>query len=168
MISNQFIWKPKQEALLEKQKREALEKAEQADQTEQSDYNPQETPIPSQSEQHSIYDNLAFNDSVEIVYDLILENEVVKITFSNLGGNISSIELKEYKAHDRVSNVELVPENTKLANLRIFSKNKQIYNLDEAVFNYDIIGENSIVFTLNTANGIVKREYKLEDNYISK
>lgn len=159
LISNQFIWKPKQEALLEKQKKEALEKADQ------QDYAPQETPIPIQNEQNSIYNSLVFNDSIAIVYDLILENETIKITFSNLGGNISSVELKEYRAQDRVSNIELVPENQKLANLRIFSKNKQMYDLDEAVFNYDIIGENGIIFTVNTTSGIIRKEYTLQEEY---
>jgi len=157
IISNQFLWKPKQKALLEKQKEISKEEVEQFDYTPQNN---------TQSVQNQIISEIVVNDSIAIVDDLILENDDIKITFSNQGGNISAIELKGFTARDRNSNIELIPENKQSVNLRIFDINQKIYNLDEVIYDYEIIGNNSIVFKLKTATGFIQREYELKDNFI--
>ena len=59
----------------------------------------------------------------EIFYTM--ENNLVKITFSNKGGKISSVELKEYKTHDGKPLILFEGDNSRFG-LNFFAQNRNI------------------------------------------
>ncbi len=54
-----------------------------------------------------------------------MENNLVKVAFSNRGGRISSVELKEYKTHDGKPLILFEGENTRFG-LNFFAQNRNI------------------------------------------
>src|SRR6476659_3951799 len=58
-----------------------------------------------------------------------IENELLKITLSNRGGKVASVELKKYKTYDQKPLVLFTPENTKF-NYTFFAGNNQIETND--------------------------------------
>jgi len=60
---------------------------------------------------------------------IILENELIRVNISSLGGRVTSAELKKYKTHDSLPLI-LFEEETSRFNLQFFSQNKVILTQD--------------------------------------
>ncbi len=68
-----------------------------------------------------VLDSLTVKISVE--NNLILENDFLKISFTNVGGCVNSIELKKFKLADEKTLVQLIPNGKKLFNLTLNTQN---------------------------------------------
>jgi YidC/Oxa1 family membrane protein insertase len=73
-------------------------------------------------DQFGIFGNAAFG--TEEFYTL--ENNLIKITFSNKGGKIYSVELKNYRTHDSLPLILFEGDKT-LFNLSFFAQNRSIH-----------------------------------------
>jgi len=60
---------------------------------------------------------------------IVMENQKVRITLTNLGGRVYSVELKEYKTHDGKPLILFDGDSTRF-NIQFFSKNKGIATQD--------------------------------------
>lgn len=96
----------------------------------------------------------------------ILENELVKFTFTNHGGKINGVELKEFKTYSNEL-VTLINEDNNEFDLLINSLGKQI-DLTELYYtsSTETVGDTTILtYTLETGSGqSVKQVYKLPKN----
>lgn len=81
----------------------------------------------------------------------VLENELIKVTFSSLGGSIYSVELKNFKTYDSLP-VYLIKPDSSYHSLNFFSGNKSISTSDLYFVSKDVSsivnGENSKTITM--------------------
>ena len=106
------------------------------------------------------FDNIEDNN-------LVLENDHVKFTFSNIGASIIDVELKKYKNH-KGENVKLVANNSLIMSLNFKKLN---INTNELHFNETISNHNSIKFKfVDVDNNSIVITYELdaENPYVIK
>ncbi len=98
---------------------------------------------------------------------ITLENEKVKITFSNKGAKVKQVELKEYKRYGKTENLKLFSEDSTSYALVIdaYEKTKVFYT-DSFYFEVLQQDKNNIVFRLNTSipTQYIDFEYTLNPN----
>ncbi len=97
-----------------------------------------------------------------------LENEKIKMTFTNKGGKIYSVELKDFKTHNGDPLILFDGDNNKFG--FSFTNNTRIYNTNDLFFNVKSKTENSIVYTLNfNEHSELSFEYVLpSDEYMAE
>lgn len=97
-----------------------------------------------------------------------LENDKIKITFSNKGGKIYSVELKDFKTHNEEPLILFDGDNNKFG--FSFTHNTRIYNTNDLFFNIKSKTENSIVYSLGfDEHSELSFEYVLpEDEYMTQ
>ncbi len=80
-----------------------------------------------------------------------LENEKLKITFTNKGGKIKQVELKEYHRYGEKDYLKLFDEDSTYYALLldVYEKNR-VFSTDSFYFDVPIVEKNKIVFRLNT------------------
>lgn len=88
--------------------------------------------------------------------EVILENDKIRLTFSNLGGVLKSVYLKDY-------NCELMRKNNRYFGLLLFQQDKKI-NFNSEIFKYQK-GDNEIIFEGQLEKEKIIKRYKLEDGY---
>jgi len=76
-----------------------------------------------------------------------LENEKIKVTLSNYGGRIYSVELKEYQTHDGRPLILFNGDDNRYG--FTFTYNTRIYNTNDLYFDAVEKGPNSISFEIN-------------------
>ncbi|MBN2637365.1 MAG: membrane protein insertase YidC [Prolixibacteraceae bacterium] len=122
------------------------------------------------ADQFGVFGNAAIGD--EEFYTL--ENNLVKVTFSNKGGKISSVELKDYRTHDSLPLILFEGPET-VYSLNFWSQNRQI-KTEELFFNAstadrDIIisgpevkkgSEGKIKFNSENPGGVESIAFRLE------
>ncbi len=82
----------------------------------------------------------------------ILENEKLKITFTNKGGRIKQVELKEYHRHGSQEYLKLFYEDSTYYSLIIDAYEKsRVFISDSFYFDVPTYDKNKIVFRLNTS-----------------
>ncbi len=86
-----------------------------------------------------VFGNAAIGD--EELY--VVENNLMKITFSNKGGKITSIELKKYKTHDSLPLILFSGPET-LFGLNFFAQNRSI-NTEELFFNVNTTNKDIVI-----------------------
>ncbi len=150
-ISSEFIWKKQKLATTEQPVTE----------------NVIETTVSSQPEVQSVTEiPIKTQTDIDIRDDIILENDLLKITFTNLGGEITSIQLKEYFLSDKITPVDLIPENESIFNIELQMKTGNVINLGNIAFQYDVYEEsNRLIFIAQTENGMIEKTFTLSDNY---
>ncbi|HPN41789.1 MAG TPA: membrane protein insertase YidC [Candidatus Cloacimonadota bacterium] len=96
---------------------------------------------------------------------IILSNQVMKVSFSSRGAVIQQVEMKDHKV-DKATPVRLIPPDSGIAGLKVFYPATQS-DLSGAVFNYRVSADSSkIDFWLgDEANPKVKRSYSLDSGY---
>ncbi len=111
--------------------------------TEQTAPAPQETQ-PLQTKEKEITPvipiSLPQKDMPPAVNDLILENDSLKLVFTNKGANIREVYLKKFKMADN-SMVQLIPPGEELTNVELQTL-QGLLNLNEQPFLYEYIEEN--------------------------
>jgi len=101
-----------------------------------------------------------------------LENNKLKITFTNKGGKIKQVELKEYRRYGKQEHLQLFDTDSTTYSLilDVYEKNRMFYT-DSFYFDAPVVEKNKIVFRLNTSknNKYINFIYQLKDNdYILK
>lgn len=157
-ISSELLWKNKQQTPV--QPPSVQKPAEQTAETI-----PEETiePIQTKPEFSSIPETEIISD-IEINNNIVLEDELMKIVFSNRGGVIIKIELKDYLLSDKTTLVNLIPEEQTAFNIALQSQTGNIQNLANTVFQYEKF-ENSVSFFIQTQKEKIEKKYTLLENY---
>ncbi len=150
-ISSEFIWKRQKPTTTEQPVTE----------------NVMETPVSSEPEVQSVTEiPIETQTDVDIRNDIILENNVLKITFTNLGGEITSIQLKEYFLSDKITPVDLIPDNESIFNIELQMNTGNVINLRNVAFQHEIYEEsNRLRFIAQTEKGMIEKTFTLSDNY---
>jgi len=152
---DQFVWKPQ---------RESARLATQSEQLPQdpalADSLDQEEPVPVSA----AADSLIGTENAE-VKEVELENDYLKVRFSNKGAVITSIELKEYNFSDGVA-VDLIPEMGSILSTTVYQGSQNL-DLSSRIFAYSEDPDTkSIRFHLGAeASPQILREYYLDDMY---
>lgn len=106
--------------------------------------------INHQTEQSEMYGQMApFMEGKESFYTL--ENEVVKMTLTNKGGRIFSVELKDYKTHDGLPLVLFEGAENRFG--FPFTHNTRVFNTNDLYFTLHNQTDTSVVFAINSAMG---------------
>ncbi|MEO0090762.1 MAG: membrane protein insertase YidC [candidate division WOR-3 bacterium] len=87
---------------------------------------------------------------------IVLENSKIRLTFSNLGGVLKSVYLKDYDC-------ELLRPKSNYFGLTIFQEDKN-YDLTWEIFKYEK-KNNEIVFETQSGKEKITKRYKLKDDY---
>ncbi|MEO0105203.1 MAG: membrane protein insertase YidC, partial [candidate division WOR-3 bacterium] len=87
---------------------------------------------------------------------IVLENSKIRLTFSNLGGVLKSVYLKDYDC-------ELLRPKSNYFGLTIFQEDKN-YDLIWEIFKYEK-KNNEIVFETQSGKEKITKRYKLKDDY---
>ena len=97
-----------------------------------------------------------------------LENEKIKMTFSNKGGKIYSVELKDYKRHDGDPLILFDGNDNKFG--FPFVHNTRNFNTNDLYFDIKSKNDSSIIFELNSGqNEFLAFVYELpKDEYMSR
>jgi len=156
-ISSEFIWKRKDTQTQQDPNTEnVIESSSQT--TEPADIN--STPLNPENEIQLIDTNIEINNNI------VLENELIRLSFSNKGAVISSIQLKDFYMKDKVTLVELLNENSSLLNCKLTDSVGNISNYSNVPFQYELNAVNSkVTFISNTEKGTIKRIFTLSDDY---
>ena len=96
-----------------------------------------------------------------------IENDKLKITFTNKGGRIKQVELKEYHRYGRNDYLRLFDEDSTYYALLIDAYDKsRVLSTKDFYFDVPVLQKNKIVFRLNTAknNKHIDFVYSLSDN----
>ena len=152
-VFNQFIWKP------------APAPAPAADSLAT-----QTAPVDT-VQQGGVFQPFNFGDSLQVntqqtsIASISLENKVMKVDFSTLGGAITQVTLKEHVVQGDTL-VTLIPQGKKVADLTIFHPATQS-SLKDVNFDYSVSADSSeVVFYLGSeAMPAVRRSYRLDDKY---
>ncbi|MDY6915336.1 MAG: membrane protein insertase YidC [Candidatus Cloacimonadota bacterium] len=94
--------------------------------------------------------------------NIVLENDVMKVSFTNRGAVLNSVILKNYKQADGENLVNLIPENKNAFNVEILSGSS--FNLENEIFEYRI-DNNEIIFYKQTPQGHFEKRFYLVENY---
>lgn len=138
-----YINKPSKEQIEEKQKRDSIALVERQIAAEAAAFEQQQTPqmdttIASTTNNEVLNDklwNLYGDFAVSAIGEeefYVLENNLVKITLSSVGGKIHAVELKNYKRFDS-TDLYLIEANKSVQNLSFFAQNRNI-KTDELFF----------------------------------
>ncbi len=169
-----FAWsyftKPSEEEIaLQKHKQDSIEnvlRTRQLQQAQQVDQNQAEqsivvtdtkTEAEISEEANQFYGDFASFANAEREF-FTVENELIKVTFSNLGGRIYSVELKNYETHDSLPLILFDGDSTEFG-LNFFAQNRNIstnqlyFNLLQGEPNSSVRDKAiSIVYGLNIEN----------------
>jgi len=156
-LSSEFIWK-KNKPIQQTQQQTTENALDLSNQTAESiDLN--STPL-SETE-ITVLDN-----DIDINNNIVLENELIRISLSNQGAVINSIQLKEFFMNDKVSFVELVNENGIILNTKLNDTAGNISNYSTVPFQYELNEvSRKITFISNTEKGTYKKIFTLSDDY---
>lgn len=127
-----------QRALQFEQERQKLE-AEQPEETVLPDSVINNQLLKEKIDQYGVFGNAAIGN--EEFYTL--ENNLMKITFTNKGGRIYSVELKNYQTHDSLPLILFEGDET-LFGLNFFAQNR-IINTDQLFFTPTFTGQSVVV-----------------------
>jgi len=162
-ISSEFIWKPSSAAA---QKGIESKKAEQSESVNESQpvipdvYNPTK---PANEEETVLQEDI--ESDIELNDSIILENEKIRISFSNRGAVINSIILKDYYLQDKVTNVDLVREDSNLMEIDYADLTGNQLSGVPQMYEWDKPDKSSISFTGTGGFGTIRKTFKLKDEY---
>lgn len=151
IVFNQFIWKPQPAA------------APEADSLSSNIESVTPLSDSSSTEQLFFADSLQINQEKASI--ITLENKLMKVSFSSLGGAITQVTLKQHVVQADTL-VQLIPQGKKVADLVIFHPATQS-SLKDVNFSYSVSADSSqVTFYLgDEADSKIKRSYRLDDGY---
>ncbi len=154
-LSSEFLWKNKN--------------TQQAQQQTTEENVTNQTVEPSnldQTIQETETEIIAMDNDININNNIVLENDLIKITFSNKGAVINSIQLHDFFMKDKVSLVELLNENGSILNTKLTDTAGNISNYSNVPFQYELNeASRKITFISNTEKGTYKKTFTLSDDY---
>ncbi len=155
-ISSEFIWKPNQERKVQELKNQQVTQIDEQKPSKQI----QNITSPQINEIHSETSetNIDINDF------MTLENEKIKLVFSNKGAVINSVKLKGFYLEDKENFVELIPNENVLLNLKLTDSFESIINLKNTVFEHSQTA-NTISFFTTINNRTVKKIFTIGNEY---
>jgi len=155
-LSSEFIWKRKDTQTQQEQTTENV--TQSSNQTaEPTDLN--STPL-------SETEITVLDSDIDINNNIVLENELIKLKFSNKGAVISSIQLKDFYMKDKVAFVELLNENNGILSCKLTDSAGNISNYSNVPFQYELNEINrKVTFTSSTEKGTFKKIFTLSDDY---
>lgn len=152
MLFNQFVWKPQQ---VQKQQATAAQ------------------PTPAKSvEAPAAVDSVIvkpITDSLLVGSDInesfTLSNELMSVTFNNVGGTISQVELKKFYMHDSTL-VHLIPPDQRIAGLKLIHPGSET-PLAQMPFQYQIAEDSlSVSFFLGSPEAKqIEKRFSLDSRY---
>lgn len=152
IISNKILWKkPQQEQIVIQQKKEVVSET-----ITDKELEPKEPIIPLGDKED--FQEIDINDNI------VLENDVVKIIFTNRGGNIRQIILKNIMKDDKVTPVELLLSEKGLLNIKFITESDSFDMRKNNLAYYQ--SDNFVEFYLEVEDKkIVQKSFQLHDNY---
>ena len=98
-----------------------------------------------------------------------LENKQLKLEFSSLGGQVSKVELLEYKAYDQKTDkadlpLNLITKNNSSYGFQFKDKSGKLVNTKDLVFAPSVAG-NAVTLTANYNGAVIQFIYTLLDKY---
>ncbi|MCI3937732.1 membrane protein insertase YidC [Chryseobacterium aahli] len=98
-----------------------------------------------------------------------LENKQLKLEFSSLGGQVSKVELLEYKAYDQKTDkadlpLNLITKNNSSYGFQFKDKSGKTVNTKDLVFSPTVAG-NAVTLTANYNGAVIQFVYTLLDKY---
>jgi YidC/Oxa1 family membrane protein insertase len=100
----------------------------------------------------------------ELNENIVLENDVVKMVFTNRGGNIKQIYLKTIMNSDKTTPIEMLLSEKGLLNIKLNTEADTI-NLSNYILKYNK-GEREVEFFLEVDNKkILQKSFHLQDDY---
>jgi len=159
-LSNEFLWKnkePVQPTIVETTEEVATNSDNRALNSE------------SKTETNAALSSHLFSEEVENIDDeIILQNDRMSLTFTNQGGLLTSVKLKDFTRQDYESIVDLIPEEKSLLGVRINTDTDTIYS-DQLIFNWEkreLDGYPAVVFYLGSSDGSrIEKRFILKEDY---
>jgi YidC/Oxa1 family membrane protein insertase len=107
--------------------------------------------------------------NVPLNNNITIENSLLKLKFSNQGGNITSIVTKNYKLSDKKTDVELIPDNAALMDLKLQTASGEMV-LSSRNLKHEIIKTDSastVIFFIEDTAGkrVFSKVYTLGNDY---
>lgn len=98
-----------------------------------------------------------------------LENKQLKLEFSSLGGQVSKVELLEYKAYDQKTDtadlpLNLITKNNSSYGFQFKDKSGKTVNTKDLIFSPTVAG-NAVTLTANYNGAVIQFIYTLLDKY---
>ena len=154
-LSSEFLWKNKNTQQAQQQTTEENVPTQSAE-----PFNPNTKPLENET------DIIALKTDIDINNNIILENELIKVTFSNKGAVINSVQLKEFFLKDKVSFVELLNDNGSILSTKLNDTAGNISNYSNVPFQYELNeASRKITFISKTEKGTYKKIFTLSDDY---
>ncbi|HOD52949.1 MAG TPA: membrane protein insertase YidC [Candidatus Cloacimonadota bacterium] len=156
-VASEYFWKPK--TVANTQQPAAQETVAQKENTLNKE-NIQDVKI--------VNDSL-LSQAVELNDAIFMENQHLALTFTNQGGNIKSIVVKDYTISDKKTPVQLIPENQQLSNLQLKTSNGLVslnqYHLKHELTKTD--SSQTLTFFMENAQGqrIISKQFVLKTDY---
>lgn len=158
-ISSEFLWKPAQHTPTEPVTQAP---AENQKKTTQTAFNSQQVDQKTTTPQFQQSASEQPSKDIPIDNDIVLENDFIKVSFSNRGAVLNSVILKQYSQSDGETPVDLIPANQNALNVEFSSVYN--YNLENEVFEFQE-KPNEIVFYTTTDKGRIEKRFFLLENY---
>lgn len=106
--------------------------------------------------------------NVAIRNDIVLENDVMKVVFSNLGGCVRQVYLKKFQLADKKTTISLIPANLDLVNLNVMTSQGE-KNLGTLPMQYEMYQDkqsNGVRFYIESqGQRILEKRYQLTGRY---
>jgi len=105
---------------------------------------------------------------IQIRDDILLENDLVELYFSNRGGVLNAVHLKNYFHYDKFNLVNLIPEGASIFGLEMETVD-DFYMFDDYVFNWEntiIDNHQALIFYLeNQGQRLIEKKFVINDDY---
>lgn len=161
-ISSEFIWKNNKPV-----------PAEQANAATQTSNNLADSPAENLQNTNSVNDTneneyVPIDENIpkiDIINNLVLENDKVRLEFSNLGGVLKSVELKDYFLADKETLAQLIPEDTSIMGIKVEDDRGSTHNFTKRPFNYSYRETGVLAFVADTELGRIEKVFSIGEGY---
>ncbi|HPK41459.1 MAG TPA: membrane protein insertase YidC, partial [Candidatus Cloacimonadota bacterium] len=155
-VASEYFWKPK-----------TIENAQtQTVQTVEDTNNKQNEVVEKQPE---LISTPVVNQAVELDENIVIENDQLSLTFTNKGGNLRSIVVKDYSLADKETPVQLIPEDQDLTNIVLKTSDGYIsladYNLKYEHSQTDSAQVLTFYFESENGTKLLSKVFTLYDDY---
>lgn len=153
-LSNEFLWKPSQQQKSVASQPVTEEPHHTTEPTEQNQIQTDYTTAAQVTES-----DITINDAI------ILENDEIRVTLSNRGGTVTSLELKAYTLTDKETPANLIPAGTALYGTSLIGRDGSVRSLESTPFTYQMGDDTDVRFSLITDEGRIDKTFRLTENY---
>ncbi|HPY96215.1 MAG TPA: membrane protein insertase YidC [Candidatus Cloacimonadota bacterium] len=155
-VASEYFWKPK---TIENAQTQTVQTVEDTN-TKQNDAGEKQTELISTP---------VVNQAVELDENIVIENDQLKLTFTNKGGNLKSIVVKDYSLADKQTPVQLIPEDQDLTNIVLKTSDGYIsladYNLKFEHSQSDSAQVLTFYFESENGTKLLSKVFTLYDDY---